>query len=157
MNVQITVALIAASASILVAAITFFLTKSKERSAHLQQRKQSQYQELLSAISDLADYSVTQEQGQRRFAAAVNTIVLVAPQSVIDALMAYYRELASGTTNRQRRVELLKRLILEIRKSLELPFDDDPNTFDFELVAAPKGQDSAQPNPQSTSNSAAGS
>ena len=156
MKAEIIVALIAASASILGAAITFFLTKSRERSAQLQQRKQSQYQELLSAISDLADYSVTQADGQRRFAAAVNTIVLVAPQPVIDALMAYYRELASGTIDRQRRVELLRRLILEIRKSLELPFYDDPNTFDFELVAAPRGKDFAQPNPQSTSNSAAG-
>jgi hypothetical protein len=154
-NAEIVVALIAASASILGAAITFFLTKSRERSAQLQQRKQSQYQELLSAISDLADYSVTQEQAQRRFAAAVNTIVLVAPQPVIDAVMAYYRELTSETKDRQRRVELLKRLILEIRKSLELPFDDDPNTFDFELVAATKRQDSAQ-NSQSTSNSSAG-
>jgi hypothetical protein len=138
------VALIAASASILVAAITFFLTKSKERSVQLQQRKQSQYQELLSAISDLADDSVTVKQARRRFAAAVNTIVLVAPQTVIGALMAYYRELAGGTVNRESRVKLLKRLILEIRKSLELPFDDDPKTFDFELVAARKGKDSAK-------------
>jgi hypothetical protein len=81
---------------------------------------------------------------------------LVAPQPVIHSLMDYYRELASGTTNRPRRVELLKRLVLEIRKSLELPFDDDPNTFDFELVGGPQRQDSAQPNPQSTSNSVAG-
>jgi hypothetical protein len=156
MNAQIIVALIAALASILAAAITFFLTKSKERSVELQQRKQSQYQELLSAVSDLADDNVTLAQAQRRFAAAVNTVVLVAPQPVIDAVMAYYRELLSKTIDRPRRVELLKRLILEIRKSLELPFDDDPDTFDFELVAAPKGQNSAQPNPQSTSNSAAG-
>jgi hypothetical protein len=156
MNAEITVALVTASASILAAAITFFLTKSKERSVELQQRKQSQYKELLSAVSDLADGGVTLEQAQRRFAAAVNTIVLVAPQPVIAAVMAYYRELLSQTTNRPRRVELLKRLILEIRKSLELPFDDDPNTFDFELVAAPKGQDSAQLNPPSNSNTAAG-
>jgi hypothetical protein len=154
-NAQIIVALITASATILVAAVTFFLTKSKERSAQLQQRKQSQYQELLSAISDLADSSVTLEQARRRFAAAVNLIVLVAPQPVIDALMAYYRELASGTIDRERRVELLKRLVLEIRKSLELPFTDDPTTFDFELVAATTGQAPVQPNPQSSGSKAA--
>ena len=139
MNVQITVALISASTVILVAAITFFLTKSKERGVQLQQRKQAQYQELLSAISDLADDSVPLEQARRRFAAAVNTIVLVAPQRVIDAVMAYYRELAGEAIDRQRRGELLKTLVLEIRKSLELPFVDDPNTFDFELVGATKG------------------
>lgn len=142
MDTQITVAIITASASIVVAAITFFLTKSKERSDQLQQRKQSQYQELLSAISDLADDSVPLDQARRRFAAAVNTIVLVAPQPVIGALMAYYRELTNETINRQRRVELLKHLVLEIRISLALPFNDDPNTFDFELVAARKGKDS---------------
>ena len=139
MNAQITVALITVSGTILVAAITFFLTKSKERGVQLQQRKQSQYQELLSAISDLADDSVSLEQARRKFAAAVNTIFLVAPQPVIAALMAYHRELSSESVVRQKRVELLKRLILEIRKSLELPFEDDPNTFDFELVAARKG------------------
>src|SRR5437762_9600097 len=134
-----TVALITVSGTILVAAITFFLTKSKERGVQLQQRKQSQYQELLSAISDLADDSVSLEQARRKFAAAVNTIFLVASQPVIDALMAYHRELSSESIVRQKRVELLKRLILEIRKSLELPFEDDPKTFDFELVAARKG------------------
>ena len=144
MNAQITVALIAASASILAAAITFFLTKSKERSVQLQQRKQVHYQELLSAISDLADENVKLDQARRRFAAAVNTAVLVAPQPVIGALMIYYRELSSEAINRQRRVALLKSLVLEIRKSLELPFEDDPNTFDFELVAATTEQDSAQ-------------
>lgn len=136
MNAEIMVALISASASILIAAVTFFLTKSKERSVELQQRKQCQYQELLSAISELADDSVTLVEARRRFAAAVNTIVLVAPQPVIDALMAYYRELTSKTINRDQRVELLRGLILEIRKSLDLPFEDDPSTFDFELVAA---------------------
>jgi hypothetical protein len=138
MNVQITVALITASTGIFVAAITFFLTKSRERSVQLQQRKQTQYQELLSSISDLADESVELDQARRRFAAAVNTIVLVAPQPVISALMAYYRELALEAIDRPQRVALLRDLVLEIRKSLELPFADDPNTFDFELAAATK-------------------
>jgi dipeptide/tripeptide permease len=154
-NTQITVALITAAAGILAAAITFFLTKSKERSAQLQQRKQTQYQELLSAISDLADQSVSLEQATKRFAVAVNTIVLVAPQPVIDALMAYYLDLSNKTPDRRRRVELLNHLILEIRKSLELPFTDDPKTFHFELVAVTKGQASGSPSSPSTRNSIA--
>lgn len=155
MNTQITVALITALAGILAAAITFFLTKSKERSAQLQQRKQTQYQELLSSISDLADYSVSLEKANKRFAAAVNTVVLVAPQPVIDALMAYYRDLSNRTPDHHRRAKLLNHLILEIRKSLELPFTDDPKTFDFELVAVTKGPDSEQRSPKSTGNSTA--
>ena len=154
MNTQITVALITASAGILAAAISFFLTKSKERSVQLQQRKQTQYQELLSAISDLADYSVSFEKANKRFAAAVNTIVLVAPQPVIDADV-YYRDLSNKNPDRHRRAELLNHLVLEIRKSLELPFTDDPKTFDFELVAVTSGHDSDQRSPQSASNSVA--
>jgi hypothetical protein len=138
MNANIIVALIAASATIVGAAITFVLTKAKDRSAELQQRKQSQYHQLLSAISDLFDYSVSEEDAQKRFASAVNSIVLVAPKPVIDAIMAYYRELTNRPINHERSAELLKRLILEMRKSLELPFDDDPSTFDFEMVAVPK-------------------
>ena len=45
MNAQITVALISASASILIAAATFLPTKSKERSVELQQRKQASFRD----------------------------------------------------------------------------------------------------------------
>ena len=146
-NAQITVAIITASASIAVAAVIFFLTKSKERADQLRQRKQAHYQELLMGISDLADHTVPIEQARRRFATAMNTVVLVAPQSVVAATMKYYRALASEVVDRERSVEALRELVLELRKSLELPFDDNPVTFDFELAVVIGAMAATEPVP----------
>ncbi len=147
MTAQITVAIITASASIAVAAVMFFLTKSKERADQLRQRKQAHFQELLMGISDLADHTVPLEQARKRFAAAVNTVVLVAPQPVIAATMAYHRVLGSEVIDRKRSVEVLRELVLELRKSLELPFDDDPATFDFELAVVIGAINATEPTP----------
>lgn len=141
MQTEVTVAIITASASIVVAAVSFLLSKWKERADALQERKRAHYQELLAAISDLADHGIELEKARRRFASAVNTIVLVAPQSVIAAVMDYYQELSSDRRNPEHRAKLLKSLILEFRGGLGLPFSDDLNTFKFELVGVPKPRD----------------
>ena len=98
-------------------------------------------------ISDLADHTVPLEQARKRFAAAVNTVVLVAPQPVVAATMAYYRVLAGEVIDRKRSVEILKELVLELRRSLELPFADNPATFDFELVAVIRPINAPEPAP----------
>jgi len=54
METSIIVAIISASASIIVAALSFALNKRAERKAALQQRKVAHYQELLNSLSDLA-------------------------------------------------------------------------------------------------------
>jgi hypothetical protein len=146
-SAQITVAIITASGSIAVAAIVFFLTKSKERADQLRQRKQAHYQELLMGISDLADHTVPLQQARKRFAAAVNTVVLVAPQPVVAATMAYYWVLCGEVIDRKRSVEVLKELVLELRRSLELPFADNPATFDFELAVVIRAIDAPKPAP----------
>jgi hypothetical protein len=142
MEAQIAVAIISASTAIVVAALTFFLTKSKERADHLRQRKQDQYQELLSAMSLLGDDSIPDRaQVVKRWSAAVNMIALVAPQEVIIALMNWRREVRKGITQ-ERHDELYKALVIALRKSLELPYEDDPATFppDFTILGytAPK-------------------
>ncbi len=141
MDTSVQVAIISASASIIVAAVSFVLNKRAERRDALQQRKLSHYKELLSAISDLAIDGVDKEEANIRFANAVNTIALVAPQNVITALMAFHDEVKFSNPDRssEGHDKKLNDLLLSIRKSLELPFKDDPDTFKFHLVgAAPK-------------------
>jgi hypothetical protein len=136
MNSAIYVAIISASASIIVAAITFVLTKRAQRKDVLQERKLAHYQELLSAISDLVIDDLDKTAANIRFARSVNTIALVAPQNVIDALMVFHDEVKYTNPNKTADAHdrKLRRLLLEMRKSLELPFKDDPGSFNFHLI-----------------------
>lgn len=137
MATTVQVAIIAAAASIVAAVVSFVLNKRAERADALQERKLSHYRELLSAISDVA-IDPTDEQSRRNYAQAVNTIALVAPQSVVSALMRLNVESSrrldsTGRDGRNYQPEL-NQLLLDIRRSLELPFEDDPSTFDFTLA-----------------------
>ena len=136
METSIVVAIISASASIVVAALSFALNKRAERITALQQRKINHYKELLDALSDIVVDGTNKEDAQQRFANAVNTIALVAPQSVVEALMRFHDEVKFSNPNRteEGHDKALKVLLLAIRKSLKLPFGDDPKTFDFHLI-----------------------
>lgn len=145
MNPTISVAIISAAASIIVAAAsiivaaaTFVLTKRAQRKDLLQQRKLVHYQDLLSAISDLAVDDTDKTEANLKFAKALNTIALVAPQSVITALMDFHDEAKLSDPNKSpdghdRKLQIL---LLEIRKSLELPFKDKPDSFNFHLIGS---------------------
>ena len=138
MNSTVIVAIIGAAASVIVASLSFWLTKRAERRDALQQRKLEHYRELLLAISDLAVDGTNKEQANQRFARAANTIVLVAHPRVINALMAFHDEVKFSNPNRtaEGHDRKLKDLLLAIRASLELPFVDDPDTFDFHLIGS---------------------
>jgi hypothetical protein len=140
MDVTIQVALVSACMSIIGASASFYFNKRAERRDQLQQQKRQHYGELLAAISDLASDTVDQVDANQRFNRAVNTIVLVAPQPVVTALMAFHDEIKSSNPNRtqERHDQQLKELVLAIRGSLELPFKDDPNSFAFHLVGKQK-------------------
>jgi len=138
METSVIVAIISASASIVVAALSFALNKRAERKAALQERKLAHYQELLNALSDLAVDGINKEEANQRFAQAVNTIALVAPQHVIKALMQFHDEVKFSNPNQSHEGHdrALKTLLLAIRKSSDLPFRDDPSTFDFHLIGS---------------------
>jgi hypothetical protein len=132
---QILMAVIVGAIGVASGAISFYLTKRAERQDGLQERKREHYRELLGAISDLADHSIELAQARSRFANAVNTVALVAPQYVIDSTMAYYRSLGSRPLDQAELQANFRRLILDLRRSLGLPFEDDRAAFDIELVA----------------------
>ena len=136
--VSITVAIISASATVIVAALSFALNKWAERKTALQQRKLTHYQELLNALSDLAVDGTDKDKANQRFANAANTIALVAPQYVIEALMQFHDEVKFSNPNKSQEGHdrALKKLLLAIRKSLELPFRDDPQTFNYHLIGS---------------------
>jgi hypothetical protein len=139
-------AIIAASIRIVAAAVNHILTTRQKRNDELRQRKIEQYKALLAAISDLAVLGLNDET-DTKYASAFNMIALTAPQSVINALLDFHDEIQVSNPNRslQRHNELLKKLVLEIRRSLELPFRDDPNTFRYQLAGGPQGRTLPKP------------
>ncbi|MDP2143702.1 MAG: hypothetical protein Q8J80_06165 [Gallionella sp.] len=138
MDDSIWVALIAACASILVAASTFYFTKMHEREANLRNEKLNHYKVLFSSLSDLAVDGTDKSDAGKRFSLAVNTIALAAPQNVINALMSFHNEVSSPNRNIERHNELLKELLLAVRKDIGLAKGDDKNTFNFHLIGATK-------------------
>ena len=103
--------------------VTFYLTKKHEIKAKWQQQKLNHYKVLLSSLSDVAAGKTNEN-----FALAVNTIVLVAPQSVIDAL---YKSQMEPNADYQKS---LNKLMIEIRKDIGLSKKDNPRTFNFYFI-----------------------
>jgi len=136
MDTTIIVAIIAGATSIVVAALSFYLTKRAERKDALQQRKLEHYRELLAAISDLAVDGVDKEKAKQRFARAANMILLVAHPKVINALTAFHDEMKFSNAERsaEGHDKKLKELLEAMRWSLELPFEAEP--FDFHLIGS---------------------
>jgi hypothetical protein len=69
---------------------------------------------------------------------AVNTIAIVAPQSVIQALMEFHSEVKYSNTDRtlEGHDKKLLKLLLEIRKDIGRGINDDPATFSFHLIGS---------------------
>lgn len=135
------VALITTAGSILVASLSFYLTKRSQLEMDRQQNKVNHYKVLLSSLSDLATDGTDKDEANRKFALASNTVALVAPQSVITALMEFHDEVKFSNLNKSvnKHDELLVKLLLQIRKDIGVSGRDDNKTFNFHLIgSAPK-------------------
>jgi hypothetical protein len=127
------VAIISGGVSVVAAALSFIFTNVQKRQDEIRERKFLHYKELLEAISEVAVDPT--EKAKDRMATAFNTIALVAPQRVVQALMEFHDEIkpTSIPKTQDRHDELLISLILEIRKSLG-HFNDDRRNFNFHLM-----------------------
>ena len=141
MDSTIFVAVITATGSILVASVTFYLTKRNQLEMDRQQNKLNHYKVLLSSLSDLATDGTDKDEANRKFALASNTIALAAPQNVIMVFMEFHDEVKFSNPNKSvnKHDELLVKLLLEIRKDIGISGKDDNKTFNFHLIgSAPK-------------------
>jgi hypothetical protein len=136
MGSSVLVAIITVSGSIIVAAITFYLTKRYQLKVEWQREKLNHYKALLSALSDLAVDGIDKNDANQRFALAANTIALVAPQYVITALMNFHDEVKYSNPNRtvDKHDRLLIDLLLAIRQDIGLSTEDDKKSFNFHLI-----------------------
>jgi hypothetical protein len=117
MDTPLTVAIISAAAAIVVPAISFYLTKSKERQADWQRYKFDLHKELVQSLSGIVGTDSSQE-GNRRFASACNTLHLIGSKGVLEALHHFQDEIRVSNSSRDddRHDALLSRLEWEIRE-----------------------------------------
>jgi len=136
MNSTIVITIIGASATLFGAALTYYLTKKQQIEKEWRDAKISHYKILISALSDLAVDGTDKNEAHMRFAFAVNTISLVAPQYVVTALMNFHDEVKFSNPNRkpENHDKLLIELLLAIRRDIKISEKDDPKTFKFHLI-----------------------
>jgi hypothetical protein len=134
MDTPVTVAIISAAAAIVVPAISFYLTKRKERQADWQRYKFELYKSLVQSLSGIVGTDSTPN-GNKLFAEACNTLHLIASKGVLDALHDFQDEIRVSNTNRndERHDALLSRLEWEIRKDLGIPHNPSFKQFNARL------------------------
>jgi hypothetical protein len=134
MDTPVTVAIISAAAAIVIPAISFYLTKRKERQADWQRYKFELYKDLVQSLSGIAGTDSTPE-GNKRFAEACNTLHLIASKGVLNALHNFQDEIKISNTDRngERHDALLSRLEWEIRKDLGIPHNPSLTQFNARL------------------------
>ncbi len=141
MNINVMVAIISAATSLIIAALSYYFAKKREVEAEWRKEKLQQYRNLLEALSGNVE-GISTPEANERYSHAVNTIALVASQSVISALFDLRREISYKNQNRsiEREEALLTKLMLEIRRDLRIKPKDDPTTFQFSLTGIPPKQ-----------------
>ena len=126
MDTPIAVAIISAAAAVVVPAVSFYLTKRKERAADWQKYKFEQYRDFLASLSGIVGIDSTPE-GNRHFAEACNTLHLLASQRVLTALHNFQDEIRVSNPHRsdEKHNALLSQLVWDIRDDLGMPQTGD--------------------------------
>ncbi|MBI4290589.1 MAG: hypothetical protein HY661_03815 [Betaproteobacteria bacterium] len=139
MDAPVLVAIITAAAGIFVSALTFFLTKRREREAEWRKQKLESYKELVSALSAIVG-SVPPLEAKVRFAHIANHILLVATPAVLVALRDFLDETSDSRKNKEvdRHDELLTVLMYAIREDLGIKPNKASPDFQFRLWSAGK-------------------
>lgn len=134
MDTPVFVAFISAAAVVVVPAVSYYLTKRKEREVEWQRAKFELYKELVLSLNGIVGTDSTPE-GNRRFAASCNILHLIASKGVLNALHAFQDEIRVSNANRSMETHdaLLSRLLWEIRADLRIPRTPAIDQFEVRL------------------------
>lgn len=143
MDTAIITALIALLGSLLVAVVTYWFTKKREREAEWRKEKLAYYKAFIESLSEIVEGDSSPE-GHRSFAKATNHLLLFAPQAVIAAVNDFRDEISLSNTSRSQEEHdrLLAALLLAIRRDIGVSPGDDPDTFEPILWASGVGKGS---------------
>lgn len=130
-------AFITLAGGLILAGATYWLTKQREREAELRKEKLDHYKDFVASLSGIISKEATAD-GQRAFSRACNKLMLVAPQTVIEALRTFQQEIKVSNPDKSldRHDELMSRLFYEMRKDLGISPSDDSRSFKVGLWAS---------------------
>jgi hypothetical protein len=133
---------VAAVVAVIVAVLTYRAAKEREREAEWRKEKLGYYKAFTESLSGTVGDDSTPE-GQRAFAQATNNLLLLAPQSVVEAVAAFREEIRVSNKHQTREAHdrLLAAMFLAIRRDVGIVPGDNPRTFKPGLWASgsPKG------------------
>lgn len=140
METAIATALIALLGSIMLAVMTYWSTKSREREAEWRKEKLLYYKVFIESLSGIVEGDASPD-GHKSFAKATNNLLLFAPQAVIAALNDFRHEISFSNSNRlqEEHDRLLASLLHAIRRDIGVSPEDESSTFKPILWASGQG------------------
>ena len=132
MDTTIVVWVIAAASGVIVTAVSFYLTKEKEREADWRKYKYEQYKEFLVSMSGVVGTDSTPD-GKRSFAVACSSLHLIGSSGVLVALHELIDAIGNPDLSRAAHDALLSKLIWEIRQDVGIPGTPDESEFSARL------------------------
>lgn len=136
MGTPAVVSMISAATGLVASALTYFLTKKKEREAEWRKQKLDHYKELLAGLNGIVAPSPSGE-ARDRFACAANNIFLVASPPVLVALRGFLDETADSNPKRSLAGQdrELTKLLFAIRDDLGIRPNAPDSEYTFHLWA----------------------
>jgi hypothetical protein len=132
MDTSVVVSVIAATSGVMVTAISYYLTKKKEREADWRKYKFEQYKEFLVAISGSLGSNSTPD-GRRSFSSACNALHLIGSKGVLLALHSLLDATENPSLSKAAHDALLSKLVWEIRQDVGIPGTSDESEFSARL------------------------
>jgi hypothetical protein len=131
-------ALLTAATAIIVAALTYYFGKRRDREAEWRKLKLDHYQEFLSALSGIVGARAKEDVNQARVSDAINALSLVAPPAVLRALYAFHDEIRITNPSKSSAGHdaTLNALMAAIRRDVH-PAAPDDTGITFRLLDAP--------------------
>jgi len=136
MGASVIIVAISSMTAIIVAALSYYTTKEREREAEWRKEKLAHYKAYFAALAETIGPRVADD-ARARYCIAFNTVGLFASQDVIKSLHAYqeitrlpYAEVPIAEHDKR-----LTTSVLAVRRDLRLRPDDDIGTFSFQMIA----------------------
>jgi hypothetical protein len=135
MNATLLVGIISALTALILGIASYSLNRRRDRDLEWRKLKLEHYREYIAALSGIAGRRSTGE-GQARYSDAFNSLVLVAPVSVLKALYAFNDEtrISNPARTPQRYEQLQNALIRELRRDVHPALGE--SSPDFFLIDA---------------------
>lgn len=131
--------------AIIIAALTYYTTKQREREAEWRKEILAHYKDYFAALAETIGPDVSHE-ARARYCVAFNTVGLFASQDVIKRLHAYQEitRLPYAEVSRDEHDRCLTDLVLAVRRDLKLRPEDDASTFSFHMIAPHRNGNAAK-------------